>query len=121
MTNRKISTLGKSNKSKLLKELGFRNINEAIMFYGDGQISKRRKFADNVKNIAYTMMMNEYNKIVEQLQTQNNNIKKAAAKEKREQKKIKTFLINLNLMIFLLNRGESYDHRRIIRKIKYLA
>ena len=74
MTNRKISTLGKTNKSKLLKELGFRNINEAIMFYGDGQISKRRKFADNVKNIAYTMMMNEYNKIVEQLQTQNNNI-----------------------------------------------
>ena len=112
MTNRKISTLGKTNKSKLLKELGFRNINEAIMFYGDGQISKRRKFADNVKNIAYTMMMNEYNKIVEQLQTQNNNIKKAAAKEKREQKKIKTFLINLNLMIVYRKKnsltGETY-------------
>ena len=39
---RYIETLGKTNKSKLLKELGFRNINAAIEYYGEGKIIKQK-------------------------------------------------------------------------------
>jgi hypothetical protein len=47
MTERlvKINTLGKRNKSKLLKELGYRNINEAIETYSSsGEFKKLKKY-----------------------------------------------------------------------------
>lgn len=80
MTIKKIETLGRTNKSKLLKELGFKNINEAIEAYGFSE-TKKRKYSENLKNIAYEQMKIDYNEIVDILNQQ----------EQRDNNKIKNF------------------------------
>lgn len=74
MSFRKIQTIGRTNKSKLLREFGFRNINEAIEYY-ELDI-KRRKYSDANKNKAYLLMKDDYNDIVSINQQSKKKIKK---------------------------------------------
>ena len=86
-----IHTLGKANQATLRKEFGFKTINEAIEFYGEDKIKKKKKYSEKTKNIAYEIMRKEYNKIVEELKEQNKTQQKikrnAQAKAKRDMKK----------------------------------
>lgn len=83
MSFRRIESLGRTNKSKLLKEFGFRNINEAIEYY-DLDV-KRRKYSDELKTTAYLLMKNDYNDIIS-LQQQSN----------KEDKKLKKKIVDIN-------------------------
>ena len=94
-----IHTLGKANQATLRKELGFKTINEAIEFYGEDKINKKKKYSEKTKNIAYEIMRKEYNKIVEELKEQNKTQQKIKQKQQRQIKKIKTFMLDLKLKI----------------------
>ena len=90
MTERlvKINTLGKRNKSKLLKELGYRTINDAIEAYAtNADFKKLKKYTDKVKDNTFRLMQNEYNDIIDDLQNQKKEIIKTEKKVKQETKK----------------------------------
>ena len=72
-TLRQIQTLGKANKSKLLKAQGFRNINQAIEFY---EGTKKKKYSEQEKQKVYELMRNDYNDVVTSLQAQQQQVKK---------------------------------------------
>jgi len=84
----KINTLGKRNKSKLLKELGYRNINEAIETYSSsGEFKKLKKYADELKEDTFKIMQEEYNNQIDLLKNQKKEIKKEKVKKEKETKK----------------------------------
>lgn len=56
-----INTLGKANKSKLIKTLGHTNINKAIEHYTS---VKQKKYSDEEKQRVYEIMKEDYNSIV---------------------------------------------------------
>ena len=93
MSNRIIQSLGRSNKSKLIKEFGFRNINEAIEHHlelYDPNFVKKRKYNDTVKELTYKLMRLEHNKIVEDIREGERVIKINIKKQKTiDNKRIK--------------------------------
>ena len=74
--NRKINSLGKTNKRTLLKRFGFNNINTAIYHLADGQLVHQRKYNEKAQNIAYRMLQEQYNDLVEMTQSANQQQKK---------------------------------------------
>jgi len=64
---RQIQTLGKANKSTLLKAQGFRNINQAIEFY---EGTKKKKYSEKEKQQVYEQMRDDYNNVVITLQAE---------------------------------------------------
>ena len=118
---RLIQSLGKANQATLRKELGFKTINEAIEFYGLGQIKKKRQYSDKTKMIAYEIMRNEYNKIVEDINQQTKEINRIKAnekaREKRQTKKIKTFMLEIKVEIIY----DKYPEKVFIKNLVILS
>ena len=59
-----VNSLGASNKRKLLKAFNHNSINDAIKHYTD---VKKRKYTEAEKLLAYRLMQEDYNDIVENL------------------------------------------------------
>ena len=57
-----VNSLGASNKRKLLKVFNHKTINDAIKHYTD---VKKRKYTEAEKLLAYRLMQDDYNDIVE--------------------------------------------------------
>jgi len=107
MSFRKIQTIGRSNKSKLLNEFGFRNINEAIEYYELD--SKRRKYSDMIKNKAYLLMKDDYNDIIEQQQQSKKEDKKIDKKWKGINRKYNSNIVNVPFVNITLPFEEQYS------------
>ena len=108
---RKINTLGKANKIKLVRAFGFSNINVAVIELGDGQIIKRKQYSEETKHIAYRILQEKYNELVDVNQTTKKNDNKIKRKEKRETVKeantIKTFIVLMECEM-LYKKEEGY-------------
>lgn len=88
----KIKSLGKLNRSKLLKLSGYRNINVAIESYNVTNVhfKKVRKYTDKVKDDdILKRMQNDYNNIIDKLKNQE---KKSIKTENKNKKEVKKFM-----------------------------
>lgn len=105
-TLRKINTLGKTNKSKLMKEFGFKTINQAIQYYSEEVLPKQRKYSDELKNETYQKMMNDYNDIIDIYRNEEKeNKKKNKTQYKNKPKIVKAFNILYENEIIINNEN----------------
>ena len=102
-TLRKINTLGKTNKSKLMKEFGFKTINQAIQYYSEEVLPKQRKYSDELKNETYQKMMNDYNDIIDIYRNEEKENKKKI--KKQTPKPVKAFNILYENQIIINNEN----------------
>lgn len=122
---RRVETLGRTNKYKLLRESGFKTINDAIEYYCSlgGLTIKRKKYPDELKMLAFEQMRRDYNDIVDRLKSEKQEekrqekirvkeIKKIERRQKREQLKEKnkkvTFMLSLKLKITYLKDDKIF-------------
>lgn len=115
MTSRTITTLGRANQSKLREQFGFRTINEAIENFG--LAPKQKKYSNQLKNEAFEIMREQYNLIVNQLNTE------VKEKRKTDRTNTTTFLRNFNVVNqqATIQRNKSKPRMTLDKLDKYVS
>lgn len=123
---RKITTLGRSNATKMRNSLGFSNINKAIEHYYGLVLPKAKKYSDDVKKQVLELMKEDYNhaigiinkEVIQANKEIKNNIK---TKKQTDRKNAKAFLKNFNIEeIIQPIRDTSKPHLLMAKLDRYL-
>ena len=130
---RRITSLGKTNVSKMKKAFDFKNINKIVENYA--LAPKAKKYSDVIKNQALELLRDDYNDAVDELNKQQkkrttfNSLiqqnsqylnKKVAANENRKSNKISTFFKSYNKPINMEKRmkykigGETIWEKQVV-------
>lgn len=117
MTERKITSLGKTNIAKLKQEIfGDKsyNINKVIEFYE--LAPKNKRYSNAVKQNALEIMRDEYNQAIDAYNTQEKE------RIRKEKKRYKLFLANYNFDVPIIQPRDKTKPRMVLEKIdRYIS